>query len=384
MSKVSIDGADDNHLSNVFVCGTKKDASSEELQEKIERVFLKASDQLSWLTPGDKVLLKPALNSGCPFPATTHPQTVWTISELLRKRGAEVFIGDQSGIQYVVQDSSGIVKGSSRKTFDVSGMGKGVNAEFIAFEEEGWEDGYFKHQLPRTSSWPKGFYITKWVNKVDHIINLPRLSTHVISGVTLGFKNMVGLLREDSRLDFHANGPYNFLIKILARKSNLVSRDDHTNSFFEKMTEITSALQEKLRVILFTGTKAQATLGPDKYLKAIANRGIGLSCEVTPETGLVFASPDPLAAEVFALAFLTHLYLRVPLRKKLLHKIILFFNTQAKELGKKDIWSDPFVSHALNLGLGNGSIRTYYEETPIELQNQLNRLITDRSEGVRA
>jgi len=377
MSKVSLNGTNDSHLSNVFVCGAKKDALSEKLQEKIETVFLKASDQLSWLTPGDKVLLKPALNSGCPFPATTHPQTVWTISELLRKKGAEVFIGDQSGIQYVVQDSSGVIKGSSRKTFDDSGMSKGKNAEFVAFEDEGWGDGFFKYQPPRASSWPQGFYITEWVNRVDHIINLPRLSTHVLAGVTLGFKNTVGLLREDSRLDFHANGPCNLLIKTFAKESNLTSKNDHTNFFFQKMTEIALALQKKLRLTLFTGTKAQATLGPDKHLKAIGRGGIGSSYEAAPETGLIFASSDPVAAEVFALAYLTHLYSRVPLRKKLLHKIILFFNTQAKEPGKENVWDNPFVSHALSLGLGNGSISTHYQETPMELQNQLNGLITN-------
>jgi hypothetical protein len=189
---------------------------------------------------------------------------------------------------------------------------------------------------------------------------------------------MVGFLREDSRLEFHANGPYNAFIKFFARKSNLTSRDDKSNTFFQKMIEISLALQRKLRVTLFTATKAQVTLGPDKYLLPIGNRGLGAAYEVSPDSGLVFASSDPVAAEVLALAYLTHLYLGVSMGRKLLHKVVLFFNGQIRELGKQKVWDNPFVRCARNVGLGNGSIRPHYEQTPRELQTQLNQLINSR------
>lgn len=367
-----------SHISEVYVNGIKANASSQELSDKIKKVFLKASHNLSWLSRGDKVFLKPALNSPYPYPATTHPQSLLAVAELLEDRRAKVIVGDQSGVEHVLHDDSGVIKGSSKKNFEISGMRSGSNLKFTGFEEGGWEKGFYKHQCHKTPSWSDGFYMAELVQRVDHIINLPRLSTHAITGVTLGFKNMVGFLRDDSRLEFHANGPYNTIIKLFARKSNLSSRDDKSNTFFQKMIEISLALQRKLRVTLFTATKAQLTLGPDKYLLPIGNRGIGAAYEVRPDPGLVFASSDPIAAEVVALAFLTHLHPKVPIHRKLLHKIVLFFNGQARDLGKQNVWDNPFVSHALKLGLGNAAIRTHYEHTPSELQTQLNQLINSR------
>jgi hypothetical protein len=362
-------------MSNVYVHGVKADASSQELSDKIKKVFLEASENLSWLSRGDTVLLKPALNSPYPYPATTHPLSLLAVAQVLEDKKARVIVGDQSGVEHVLHDDSGVIKGSSRKNFELSGMRNGSNLQFTAFEEGGWEDGFYKYQGHKTPSWSDGFYLAELVQRADHIINLPRLSTHAITGVTLGFKNMVGFLREDSRLEFHANGPYNAMIKFFARKSNLSSRDDKSNTFFQKMIEISAALQKKLRVTLFTATKAQVTLGPDKYLLPIGSRGIGAAYEVSPDPGLVFASSDPLAAEVVALAYLTHLYLGVPMQIKLLHKIVLFFNGQIRELGKQKVWENPFARCALDVGLGNGSIRAHYEQTPKKLRTQLDQLI---------
>jgi len=50
-----------------------------------------------FLKPGDSVLIKVALNSPNPFPATTSPGMVSKIISLLKERGAgDVFVGDKS------------------------------------------------------------------------------------------------------------------------------------------------------------------------------------------------------------------------------------------------------------------------------------------------
>ena len=117
------------------------------------------------------------------------------------------------------------IKGSAKiKVLGVGGGGcnaldsmidfgvKGV--EFIAFEDKGWN--HFKKFKPKNSAWDNGFYITKVIDEVDHIINLPRISSHIMAGVTLGTKNLVGLLREDSRIEFHNDGPWPFSINYFA------------------------------------------------------------------------------------------------------------------------------------------------------------------------
>jgi len=173
---------------------------------------------------------------------------------------------------------------------------------FVSFENGRWDEGFYHHQSPCTSSWQSGFFITK-LQRADHIICLPRVSTHSQAGTTLGLKCMVGMLREDSRMEFHANGPYNNFIRGSAKGSTLISQNDGTGTFFEKIVEISDAIREKLRLILFVATKAQTTFGPDRFGIRIGVGGLGRAYVLSPEPGLVFGSADPVAAEAFALAF---------------------------------------------------------------------------------
>lgn len=350
--------------------GVPKGADEKELEGAIRKVFLKATDNLSWLSKGETVLLKPALNSADPYPATTHPLSVKVVAECLEGQGAKVVVGDQSGIGYLLQGPSGVIKGSSKGNFRDSGMGNGMGQEFVGFEEAGWDKGYHRFTSERAKSWPVGFNITNWIQKADHIVSLPRVSTHSQAGVTLGFKSMVGLLREDSRMDFHANGPLNSFIRWYARGSGLNSVDDHMNAFFEKVVEISLAIQEKLRLTLFTATKAQTTFGPDRRLGGVLGSNV-----MTPETGLVFASKDPVAAEVFALAFLTHLYSKTKLADRILQKVMMLVNSQAKELGSEGIYENRFISHAIRLGIGNPDFNVQYDNVPDPLKGELDRLV---------
>ena len=361
-------------MSDLFIDGIEANASSHELSEKIKDVFLKASDNLSWLSPGDTVLLKPALNSFYPYPATTHPQSILTIAEILDQKGANVFVGDQSGIEHVLVDKFGSHKKSSKWCFKKSGMGKENNLKFTGFEEEGWKDGYFNYKNP-SSTWKNGFYVTKWIQKADHIINLPRLSTHALAGVSLGFKNMVGLLRDDSRMNFHLNGTLVPVIKRFAKGAEFDLSHDHSNTFFEKITDISLAIKDKLRVTLFTGTQAQVTFGPDKYAIPIKKTGMFSAHIATPDTGLIFAGSDPVAAEVLAIAFLSILYSETPILKKQIWKTFLLSNRSMKNLSKSDVWDNPFIRRALQTGLGNGLINPHYTAIPNKLKNQLNDLI---------
>lgn len=324
--------------------------SDTELISAIQRVFLDATDQASWLKPGDTVLLKPALNSPNPYPATTHPLSIHAIKDLLVQRGAHVVIGDQSGIEHVVHSPKGVIKGSSIKNFETAGILRNPSdrKSFVAFEADVWDS--FEHiQTNRTLSWKNGFYVTPWIKKADHIINLPRVSAHAQAGVTLGFKNLVGILREDSRIEFHTNGPFNSFITKAAQGSELSIHDDGTRAFIEKITEISLAVKDKLRATLFTATQAQTTLGPDREILP------GLRSHVaTPETGLVFASTNPVAAEAFAISYLGYLYQTcTPGSAKLFQKMIVSANGRIKEPGTYPVVEHPFIAHAVQLGLGN-------------------------------
>ena len=59
---------------------------------------VEAATDFSWLSRGDRVLIKMAVNSGNPYPATTDPWSVQCMVKLLRERGAgKILVGDQSG-----------------------------------------------------------------------------------------------------------------------------------------------------------------------------------------------------------------------------------------------------------------------------------------------
>jgi uncharacterized protein (DUF362 family) len=190
----------------VFVDSVEKGESDEVLVQKIGEIFLKSTNNLRWLKPGDTVLIKPSLNSPDPYPATTHKLALKVVKDLILGKGAKVVVGDQSGIEHVLHTPEGVVYGSSEDNFYDSGMGD-KSIKFVPFEKDDW-DNFVYYKSPKLRAWKDGFYLTRWVKKVNHIVLLPRISTHAMTGVTLGIKSLVGLLREDSRVEFHNDGPF--------------------------------------------------------------------------------------------------------------------------------------------------------------------------------
>lgn len=339
--------------------------------ESIANVFLKSTNNLEWLSDDNVVLLKPALNSSDPYPATTHPLAVKVISKILKDRGAKVVVGDQSGLKHVLQDQSGVIHGNTHHNYIKSGMGT-ADDKFVSFESEGWDEGFKHHKSDHTPSWPDGYYVSKWIQKADHIINLPRLSAHSQAGATLGFKNMVGILRDDSRMDFHANGPYNLFIKNEARGSVLKSVDDKSNTFIEKIVEINDSIMEKLRLTLFVSTKAQTTFGPNRSALKLWKLELAKSHVVDLNPGLIFASADPVAAESFAITLLKDLRKNIPKLAVFYQSLLLFSNSNISQLDKLPVKDQLYIRHAVNLGLGKLPDRIEYEDVPETLQNRLN------------
>ena len=72
----------------VYIKGLENASDSALISSAVRDIILKATDNLSWLSSGDTVLLKPALNSADPYPSTTHPLAVSVTAELLAERGA--------------------------------------------------------------------------------------------------------------------------------------------------------------------------------------------------------------------------------------------------------------------------------------------------------
>lgn len=352
-------------MSQVYISGVSKNASKNDIKDRIKNILLQSTDNLSFLKKGDLVLLKPALNSPDHYPATTHPLALQAVSEILIERGAKVVAGDQSGMEHVILLSER-KEGSSSDNYKKSGMADS-GVEFKAFEDYGYEEGYRHFSNEKTLSWPNGFYITNWIDKVDHIINLPRISTHAMAGVTLGLKNMVGVLRCDSRLEFHAEGPYSGIFKFRKLKTGRKVGD----KFAEMIVEINLALKDKLRASLFVATEAQTTFGPDnKIIKLFKSH------RVKPEEGLIFASSDPVSADLFALGFLTYLYRKeTPIFTKMLEKISLFQAFRYHKLCRSNPRDNEFIKYASEIGLGNTDIEYSWDNISSDLLGDIKRII---------
>ncbi len=237
---------------------------------------IEASTDFSWLSKGDSVLIKLALNSGNPFPATSDPWALAFMIRLLREKGAgRIMAGDSSGVESVhwTQKEQ---KGSSRKCCKTAGLLDVIEqnkADAVFFEEKGY-DSFIETSPVGSHHWKKPVWIASTVNETDHIIYLARVSSHVLADITSGMKIGVGFLREDSRKTFHQGG-------------------ESFYAMYEEINQIPE-ISSKLRLVVSSGRKVLSTFGPDNGHVAV------------PEQGLIISSEDLFAHEVLAYAWLLY------------------------------------------------------------------------------
>ena len=73
--------------STVFMAGVVR-GSTEKVFKNAVREAADAATDFSWLSKGDAVFIKPALNSGNRYPATTSPAAIGAMVALLLEKGA--------------------------------------------------------------------------------------------------------------------------------------------------------------------------------------------------------------------------------------------------------------------------------------------------------
>ena len=64
-------------------------------REALDRAIALAGG-LGFIEAGQTVLLKPAVNSGNRYPATTDPETVWAVAEMVKEAGGQPFVADRT------------------------------------------------------------------------------------------------------------------------------------------------------------------------------------------------------------------------------------------------------------------------------------------------
>ena len=143
---------------------------------------------LGFIKKGSTVLIKPNINTGDPHPASTNPEVVYEIINLVKKQNPyRILVGDRSGYWL---DTIGCMKKS--KIYDAA---ISAGAEVYPFDDEEWVQVNPKE----AKNWPDGYRIPKILIDADHIISVPVLKTHFIANFSIAIKNWVGILYPKDR-----------------------------------------------------------------------------------------------------------------------------------------------------------------------------------------
>ncbi len=138
---------------------------------------------------GGRVLLKPNLLSGkAPGKAvTTHPAIIRALGELLLDAGCTVYVGDSPGYE------------STEKVLQLSGIMDVVKSIGLSVANF---DGRIIKKNDGISPY-KAFTFGEDPRLYDGIINLPKLKTHTMMGLTLGVKNTFGFIPSKEKARWH-------------------------------------------------------------------------------------------------------------------------------------------------------------------------------------
>lgn len=230
-------------------------------QAAIDSAVRRAVDLLggmaAFVQPGQRVLLKPNIVRAMEpeLAATTHPTIVSAVARLVREAG---------GTPLIVESPGGPANTAwVRNAFRKSGIAQAAAEAGAELNED-----LTATQVPH----PEGQLLRRLdllqvATQGDVIINLPKLKTHNLTGLTLGIKNLFGLVPGAIKIGYH---------------SKLHDREQFTQALVDLYTYLRPALTIMDAVVGMEGN------GPTGG---------------TPRTiGAVVASADTLAGDTVAAA----------------------------------------------------------------------------------
>jgi uncharacterized protein (DUF362 family) len=148
----------------------------ERLRPSIEALLAPLGGITAWVSPGDRVLLKPNLLTGArpTRECTTRPEVVYCVAQLVIEAGGQPFLGDSSafGSAYGVAKANGYVPWLEALNIPVKEF-SGRRYHTVSTE--------FNH-----------LRLCKEAMDADVVINLPKVKSHTQLTMTLGVKNLFG------------------------------------------------------------------------------------------------------------------------------------------------------------------------------------------------
>jgi uncharacterized protein (DUF362 family) len=162
------------------------------LKSVINEAVMELGGFSKFINIGDKVLIKPNINTADPAPASSDPDFIKAVTELVVTAGAsQVIIGDSSTFY-----QNTIHNFEKLNLFELEKIDPIVKV--VSFDKGKWVKKNIDGQFLKSISVPE------ILNRVDKIIFLPCLKTHYIAKFTGALKLGVGLMKPKERLALHA------------------------------------------------------------------------------------------------------------------------------------------------------------------------------------
>ena len=160
-----------------------------EVRDALNRVLDHLGGMSSFVSPGDRVLLKPNLLAPKPPEAavTTHPEVVRAVALEVMEAGGKVYLGDSPAVRSLAR---------VLKKTGIMPVVHELGIQLVPF------------RTPVPISVPDGgvyrsFLLAEEATRCDLILNLPKFKTHGMMALTLAVKNMFGAVVGAAKPGWH-------------------------------------------------------------------------------------------------------------------------------------------------------------------------------------
>ena len=163
------------------------------VEAALQRALGAVGGMEAFVSPGQVVALKPNLVRAMTpdQAATTHPMLVAAVIRAVRAAGAEALVVDSPGGPF----TPGALKALYRKTgmdWAVREAGGTLNLDVRSVQMP-VDDGRALHRIDMAAV----------IAEADAVINLPKLKTHNLTGLTLSVKNLFGVVPGTLKIAYH-------------------------------------------------------------------------------------------------------------------------------------------------------------------------------------
>jgi uncharacterized protein (DUF362 family)/Pyruvate/2-oxoacid:ferredoxin oxidoreductase delta subunit len=199
---------------------------------------------------------------------TTHPTVIEAVIRFLRKKGATPVLADSPG---------GVLRDPARvyRVTGVAELARRLDVELLELETQ----GVVAHPLPDGTT----LYTSSLLEKVDGLVNLPKLKTHSLMLSTFAVKNLYGLVPGFRKGEYHKQYPT-------------------PKRFAWLLAELYARVRDKVLLNLVDGIWGMDGNGPSagnkKHFGFVAAAVSATAAEAALEKLLRFRRPTPLAREL--------------------------------------------------------------------------------------